>query len=115
MATQNTTLFMNQGSDTIFTIYVTNDDGSTKDLSTYTARAKFARSHASVTKHDFNATVRSPGTTGIVDISLTSEYTASIKPGLYVFDVEIVYSDSDQTSIERVLEGVLEISPSVTQ
>lgn len=115
MATQNTTLFMNQGADTVFTIYVTNDDGTAKDLSLYTARSMFARSHSSVTKHDFNAVVRTPGTLGMVEISLSSEDTTNIRPGLYVFDTEIVYEDSDETIVERVLEGVLEISPSVTQ
>lgn len=113
---QSTSLFMNQGSDTTFTIYVTNDDGTPKDLSEYTVRSKFARSHASVTTHDFLAGVRTPSTAGIVDLTLSPSDTTSIKPGLYVFDTEIVYGlgDSDQ-NVERVLEGILEISPSVTQ
>lgn len=115
MATQSTTLFTNQGSDTVFTIYVTNDDGTPKDLSLFTARSKFARSHASVTKHNFTSSIRTPGTLGIVTIELSASTTSAVKPGLYVFDTEIVYTDNDQTIIERVLEGTLEISPSVTQ
>ena len=115
MATQDTTLFMNQGADTSFMITLTNDDGSIKDLTGYTARSRFARNYASLTKYDFLASIGSPAESGTVVLRLFNEDTKNIKPGLYVFDLEILYNDTDETIIERVLEGVLEISPSVTQ
>ena len=37
-------------------------------------------------------------------------------PGKYVFDTEISYLDSNlDTIVERVLEGVLNVTPSVTK
>jgi hypothetical protein len=37
-------------------------------------------------------------------------------PSKYVYDVEMSYQDSDDnTIIERVLEGILNVSPSVTK
>ena len=47
-----------------------------------------------------------------VTISLTATQTASISPGQYVYDIE--YTQSDGSTIERLAEGVITVSPSAT-
>ena len=49
-------------------------------------------------------------------ISLTNTQTDLLKAGRYVYDVELAFLDSDSnTIIERVLEGRVQVSPSVTR
>jgi hypothetical protein len=52
----------------------------------------------------------------VTTIALTNTQTDALKPGRYVYDVEISFVDSDgDTIIERVLEGKIEVTPSVTR
>jgi len=108
-------LYVNQGADTSWEISLVNDDGTEKDLTNYTVRAKFAKHPRSVTTHEFIASVAPPATAGVIVLRLLNDDLTSLKDGLYVYDAELVFSDSDETIVERVLEGVLEINPSVTQ
>jgi hypothetical protein len=65
---------------------------------------------------DFISAVMTPPTDGIITLSLTNTQTDQLKSGRYVYDVEMSYSDSDSnTIIERVLEGRIAVSPSVTR
>jgi hypothetical protein len=66
---------------------------------------------------DFTTLVADPATDGVVVLSLTNEQTDALNTrGKYVYDVEISFLDSDgNTIIERVLEGKIKVSPSVTR
>ena len=56
-----------------------------------------------------------PATSGIVNLTLTNTQTQALKAGRHVYDVEISFVDSNaQTVIERVLEGTITVTPSVT-
>ena len=44
-------------------------------------------------------------------MSLTHTDTALLKPGRYVYDLEILQSDT----IDRIIEGVITIKPDVTK
>ena len=112
--TTTSNLFVNQGSDTSFELILENDDGTIKDLTGYAARAYFAKHPRSVTKHQIIADIPVP-TAGVLVLRFLSSTTSSLKDGLYMYDAELVYTDEDETIVERVLEGVLEINPSVTQ
>jgi hypothetical protein len=61
--------------------------------------------------------VLSPAAAGKCTLTLTNTQTDAMKaPGRYFYDVELSVVDSDgDTIIERVLEGVLDITPSVTK
>jgi hypothetical protein len=61
--------------------------------------------------------VTTPPEDGIVTLSLTNAETDALKTrGRYVYDVEVSYADSDNNQIiQRVLEGQIEVSPSVTK
>ena len=64
----------------------------------------------------FNAVVSSPAADGIVTLSLTNAQTNALKAGRYVYDVEISFNDSSgSTIVERILEGKIQVTPSVTK
>ena len=48
---------------------------------------------------------------------MTNLQTDTMKPGRYVYDVELESydSDTDATIVERILEGKLTVTPSVTR
>jgi len=108
-----------QGSDIALQIELVETDGSTKDLTGHTVSAKMKKSYNSGEDDtvEFTAIISNPATDGIVVLSLTNEQTDQLSTrGRYVYDVELSYLDSDMNSIvERVLEGKIKISPSVTR
>ena len=58
----------------------------------------------------------SDATGGVMTASLTNLQTDALNAGKYVYDVEMQYDDSSSnTIIERVLEGHMRVSPSVTR
>ena len=100
-----------QGSDTVFTVNLVNEDSTALNLTGYSVAAKYARNPASLTKYAFAASIGSPPSGGSVTLTLTASATNAIKAGNYMYDVELTDSDG---KVERTLEGLLEISPSVT-
>jgi len=113
-------LLIDQGADVAIEIQLVNRDGSAKDLTGYSAQAKMKRNFNSVDSDDvmsFNSIVSDPATDGVVVLSLTNTQTDTLNTrGRYVYDVEISFTDSDgNTIVERVLEGKVKVSPSVTR
>ena len=111
-------LKIDQGTDVAIEIYLVNPDGSEKNLTGYTAAASLATRYDAPTleKIAFAAAVQSPATAGIVNLSLTNEQTQALNPKKrYVYDVEISVDNEGSTVVERVLEGKLTITPSVTE
>ena len=82
------------------------------DLTGYTATAQMRRSPSSTTATDFTCIVIEPNTSGKINISLTDEQTALLKPGRYVYDVVI---ESESGTRYRAIEGVINVMPSVTR
>jgi hypothetical protein len=111
-------LTIDQGTDVSLDLYLTNIDGSAKDLSGFSAAAKMSTRYDvdSSEKIAFDAYVTVPPTAGIVNLSLTNDVTEALNTRRkYVYDVEISYQDSDtNTIVERVLEGLITVTPSVT-
>jgi hypothetical protein len=109
---------IDQGADVSIELHLVEQDGSTKDLFGYTPLGKVKKSYNSDSDYtwDFAANVKDPAADGIVTLSLTNVQTDEMKAGRYVYDVEISFVDSDgDTIIERVLEGIMEVTPSVTR
>ena len=78
------------------------------------------RSYNSVDSADivnFSADIMNPPTDGYVTLSLTNIQTDALNPRTrYVYDVELSFDDSDgNTIIERILEGMIKVNPSVTR
>tara|TARA_B100001939_G_C16805616_1_gene557675 strand:+ start:216 stop:542 length:327 start_codon:yes stop_codon:yes gene_type:complete len=108
MATvQNITI--DQGTTYSLTITLTNDDGTAKDLSSYTVSAQMRKSYYTSTYTAF--TTAKVDLTGELTISLTAAQTSDIKAGRYVYDIEI--ASSSETL--RILEGIVTVTPEVTK
>lgn len=108
MATvQNITI--DQGTTYSLTITLTNDDGTAKDLSSYTVSAQMRKSYYTSTYTAFTTT--KVDLTGEITISLTAAQTSGVKAGRYVYDIEI--TSSEETL--RILEGIVTVTPEVTK
>ena len=102
-------LFVDQGSNFTMTVDLVKSIGSL-DLSDYSAAGSIAKSYDGTTKGTFTVSIDS--TDSQLVLSLSAAETAALKPGRYVYDV-IIKKTSD-SSITRVLEGQLEVTPGVT-
>ena len=110
-------LTIDQGTEVAIDIYLVNKDNSKKDLTGYIAAAKMATSYDadSDDKISFTALVASPATDGILNLSLTNAQTQLLNPKKrYVYDVEVSLDSDGTTTIERVLQGLITVTPSVT-
>ncbi len=111
---------IDQGADVAIELHLQEQDGSKKNLTGHSALAKMKRSYNSTDSDEivsFTTIVSSAATDGILTLALTNSQTDSLNPRLrYVYDVELSYQDSNsQTIIERILEGKVKVSPSVTR
>ena len=108
---------IDQGADATIELPMVEQDGSVKDLSNHTLTAKLKKTYNSDSSDTLSfATSFTDVRNGIASISLTNSQTDSLKAGRYVYDVELSFVDSDgATIIERVLEGKITLTPSVTR
>jgi hypothetical protein len=109
---------VDQGSDVAIEVHLADIYGNPKDLSAYSVQAKLKKNYNSDSSDtlDFLCIVAQPSTDGIVTLSLTNAQTDALRPGRYLYDVEIYFNDSDGTLVvERVLEGRIQVTPSVTR
>jgi hypothetical protein len=110
---------IDQGADAAIEIHLVNpNNGSAKNLTNHSIAAKMKRTYNSDSDDTtiFSSVITDPPTDGIVTISLTNIQTDALKPGRYVYDVELSFQDSDDnTIIERVLEGKILVTASVTR
>ena len=108
-----------QGSDIALELRLVDQEKGAIDLTGYSVAAKLAPNYAASDsdKTTFTAFVAQPATDGIVTLSLSNTQTDLLNPRRkYVYDVEIMFEDSDEELIiERVLEGLITIAPSVTK
>ena len=109
---------IDQGTDAAIEIHLVNGDGSAKNLTNHSIAAKMKRTFNSDSDdtHDFATAIASPSSDGVATLSLTNTQTDALRAGRYVYDVEMSYEDSDgNTIIERVLEGKILVTASVTR
>ncbi len=105
-------LTVDQGATFTAEVAVSDTNGGILDLTGYTASGQIRKTYTSSTAIEFTATIDSP-TTGKVNIGLTASQTGAMKPGRYVYDVEI--TNDGGTTVTRILEGQVEVTPSVTR
>lgn len=112
-------LTIDQGSDLAVQLHLVNSDNTPKDLTDYSVAAKMSPNYSSSDsdKTAFTTEIVSPPLNGIVNLSLTNAQTDALKAKRkYVYDVEISYVDSDTNTItERIMEGQIFVTPSVTK
>ena len=90
------------------------DGQDPRDLTGFTARSQMRRSHYSRRATDFTVDINNP-TNGELTLSLTADQTKILKPGRYVYDVEVIGPGAPPEVVSRVLEGVVTVSPEVTK
>ena len=107
-------LRIDQGASFSSDVTVTDTNGDAFNLTGYTAAAKMAKGYASTrTRTSITTSIASDPTTGVITLSLTADQTNALDaPARYVYDIEILRT-SDST-VTRVIEGIITISPSVT-
>ena len=109
---------IDQGADVAIQLDLVDANGVAKNLTNYSVAAKLKKNYNSDSADttDFTAIVADSATSGVVTLSLTNTQTDLLKAGRYVYDVEISYLDSsDNTIVERILEGRIQVTPSVTK
>ena len=111
-------LEFDQGSDIAVSLECVDTNGDVKNLTNYSVAAKMKRTYSSTDSDDiqaFNAIIASPATAGMITLSLTNSQSGALRKGRWVYDCEISHTDSsDNTLIERILEGQITVKPSVT-
>lgn len=110
---------IDQGSDVSLELHLVDTQGDKKNLVGYSSAAKMKINYNSDSSDTvtFNTYIAAPASDGIVVLTLTNSQTDSLNPRKkYVYDVEVSHQDSDEnTIIERVLQGTVTVTPSVTK
>ena len=110
-------LSIDKGTDITLQLELEDTSGNPKNLTNHTVAGKVKKTYNTPDNEatSFTAELVAPATSGVVNLSLTNTQTGAFKAGRYVYDVEISFVDNDaQTVIERILEGTITVTPSVT-
>jgi len=108
---------IDQGSDVAIEVHCIDGQGAAKNLSNYTPSAKMKKTYTSSDSDTTSFTaIVSDTTGGVITLSLTNTQTDALSKGRYVYDVELSFLDSaSNTIVERILEGRIQVTPSVTK
>lgn len=123
-------LIIDKGTDVIVRLECYNPDGSEKVFNTYdsdvgaiisvyTINAKIKKSYSTLDSDAIiftTSTLDDTSLNNIITLQLSNAQTDAMKAGDYVYDVEIETWDSDlgATIVERILEGKVSVTPSVS-
>jgi hypothetical protein len=110
MAAQ-TNFYIDTGSNFGAVISVKGTDGLPLNLTGFTVDSYIRKSYASKTHINFNASIFSQ-TGGQIRVSLANTSTNNVKPGRYMYDVEI---ESPLGERLRVAEGIIIFTPQITK
>lgn len=113
-------LTVDRGSDVAIELHLVEEDNTPKNLTNFFASGKIKKTYNTTDSDqifDFRVSYGSPLGAGIINLLLDRQDTERMKPGRYVYDVELRNSDSvdSNTTIERILEGKITVTPSVTR
>ena len=110
-------LQIDKGSDVTIKLELEDLNGNAKNLTNHTVAGKIKKTYNTSDSDatTFTTEIQAPATGGVINLSLSNTQTQALKAGRHVYDVEISFTDSNaQTVVERVLEGTLTVTPSVT-
>lgn len=109
---------IDQGTDFNIQLELVDKNNAKKNLDGYSCAAQIRKTYSSSDSDavTFSTQVQAPATDGVLNLTLTNTQTSAMKAGRYVYDVEISSQDSaENTLVERILEGQITVSPSVTR
>ena len=107
---------IDQGTSAKWQILALGPDGEVRDLSNYRARGSIKRSYEASDSEalDFLVNIEAPPTAGTINFSLNASQTSQLTRRRYVYDIEMELAEDSDTTVERVLEGKVLVSRSVT-
>ena len=103
-------LVIDQGSTFLVELDLKDENGDVLQLGGYTANSQMRKWYTSSSAAAVFATNVNTSN-GTLTLSLTSEETSGLVAGRYVYDVEI----QNNTSVTRILEGIVTVTPQVTR
>lgn len=103
-------LDIDQGSDFVTEMTLENDNGTPMNLDAFTIHSQFRKSYNSSVGYNFITNITNAAN-GTFTLSLSGIVSSGIKPGRYLYDVEI-YNVLSKT---RVVEGLITINPEITK
>ena len=107
---QTVNFVLDQGATFEKTITAQNSASGNVTISTGTCASKMRQSTYSGNNiHSFTPSISGSNVT----ISMTATNTANVAVDQYVYDVE--YTQSDETTVERVCQGIITVSPESTK
>lgn len=101
---------IDQGADFATTILVAQESGEPLSLAGFSGNSQIRKSYSSSNSVAF--TLEIEANTGLVTLSLTNGQTSNLESGRYVYDVVL---RDDQNVATRVVEGIITVTPRVTQ
>lgn len=104
-------LFVDAGANYSTIITVAASNGQALDLTDYTVKSQMRKSYQSTTAYNFTSSIYDP-TAGKVRLQLTSTESSAIPAGRWLYDVEITSPAGNKT---RVVEGIVTVTPEITQ
>ena len=104
-------LFVDAGANYSNIITVAASNGQPLDLTGYTVASQMRKSYQSSTAYNFTASVYNAAT-GKVRLQLSATQSSAIPAGRWLYDVEITSPSGTKT---RVVEGIVTVSPQITQ
>lgn len=102
-------LIIDQGTDYVTSVNLTDADGNVVDLSGYTANSQIRKTYSSSNAVAFGTSLDAAN--GVITLSLTDSQTANLVAGRYVYDV--IVTAGNTTS--RIVEGIVTVTPRVTR
>jgi hypothetical protein len=102
-------LVIDQGATFSTDLTLTDENGDMLILNGYTSNSQIRKWYTSSTSVPFATTVNAD--VGVITLSLTDTQTSLLTAGRYVYDVEI----SDGSTVSRVVEGIITVTPNVTR
>jgi hypothetical protein len=106
-----TNLYVDQGSTFNSIVTLRNQNGTPMNLTGYTVKSQFRKSYQSSQAFNFTTSVFD-ATTGRIRLQLPADYSSTIRAGRYLYDIEITSPIGEKL---RALEGIVVISPEITQ
>lgn len=105
-------LDIDQGSDFVVEIDLENDDSTPINLTGMNIYSQFRKSYNSTTAYSFICEIAN-ASAGKFVLKLPGITSSSIRPGRYLYDVELV--NPLINSKNRVVEGIVTINPEITK
>ncbi len=103
-------LTVDQGATFSVDFIVSTANGTSADLTGYTGAGQIRKTYTSNSSTAFSINVYANGT---VRAGLTANQTGNLNEGRYVYDVEL--TNTSDSSVVRLVEGIVTISPQVTR